>query len=186
MRSLADEVLENARQIIDDQSMDYTVAEVDKELKLLARRSQQIQELLETGRRDGFAGHPEFEEAQWAVLGEIQAQVTGAETWLEKVRNDLYVAAVATQRTRAVDTRRDSADMVPVPVRVIPATQPPSQTTSTWSTVQPNMEWLTSTIPDLGVSRGSRPAAGAAGPQEQVDALALLARTQALTSQSLQ
>jgi hypothetical protein len=31
------------------------------------------------------------------VLGEITAQVTGAETWLEKVRNDLYAAAVTTQ-----------------------------------------------------------------------------------------
>ncbi len=58
------------------------------------------------------------------VLGEIQAQATGAETWLKKVRNDLYTAAAITQRTRAVDTRRDRADMVPVPVQVILATQP--------------------------------------------------------------
>jgi hypothetical protein len=33
-------------------------------------------------KKDGFNGHPEFEQTQWAVLGEIQAQVTGAETWL--------------------------------------------------------------------------------------------------------
>jgi hypothetical protein len=122
--SLSDEVLESGRQVIEDQSMDYTLEEVDEELKLLAERSQGIRELLNAGRRDGFAGHPEFEEAQRAVLGEITAQVTGAETWLEKIRNDLYMAAVTTQRTRAVDTRRDRADMVPVPVRVIPATQP--------------------------------------------------------------
>jgi hypothetical protein len=49
------------------------------------------------------------------------------------------------------------------------------------------VEWLANTITDLGLSRGSRLAgAGAAGPPEQADALALLARTQALTSQSLQ
>jgi hypothetical protein len=86
MRSLVDEVLETARQIIDDQSTDYTLDKVDEELGLLARRSQQVRELLKAGRRDGFVGHLEFKEAQRAVLGEIQAQVTGAETWLEKVR----------------------------------------------------------------------------------------------------
>jgi hypothetical protein len=112
--------------------------------------------------------------------------VTGAEAWLEKVRNNLYTAAVAVQRTRVVDTRQDRVDMEPVPVRVIPATQPPSQVSSTRSTVQPSLEWLANTIADLGVSRGLLPAAGAAGPPEQVDALALLSRTQALTSQSLQ
>jgi hypothetical protein len=186
MQSLADEVLETARQIINDQSTDYTLDEVDEELGLLARRGQQVRELLESGRRDGFSGHPEFEEAQRVVLGEIRAQVTGAETWLEKVRGDLYTAAVATQQTRAVDTRQDRTDMEHVPVRVIPATQLTSQATSTRLAVQPSLEWLTHTIAGLGVSRGSRPAAGVAGPQEQVDALALLARTRALTSQSLQ
>jgi hypothetical protein len=118
------------------------------------------------------------------VLGEIQAQVTGAEIWLEKVRNDLYTAGVVTQRTRAEDTRSDR--MESITVRVIPATQQPSQATSTLSMVQPSLEWLTNTIADLGVSRESRPVAGAAGPPEQMDALALLARTQALTSQPLQ
>jgi hypothetical protein len=77
-------------------------------------------------------------------------------------------------------------DMEPVLVRIHPATQPPSQAVSSRSTMQPSLDWLSSTIADLGVSRGSWPAAGATGPQEQVDALALLARTQALTSQSLQ
>jgi hypothetical protein len=56
---------------------------------------QQVRELLKTSRRDGFSGHPEYEEAQRAVLEEIQAQVTGAEAWLEKVREALYMAAVA-------------------------------------------------------------------------------------------
>ncbi len=135
----------------------------------------------EERRRDGFDGHPESDEAQRVVLREIQAQVTGAETWLERVRNDLYTATVAVQWTRAVDTRQGRVDMEPVPVRVIPATQSPSQASSTRSTVQPSLEWLANTIANLGVSRGSPPTAGAAE-----DALALLARRQALTSQSLQ
>jgi hypothetical protein len=50
---------------------------------MLSKRGQQVRELLETGKKDGFGGHPEFEQVQRAVLGEIQAQVTGAETWLE-------------------------------------------------------------------------------------------------------
>jgi hypothetical protein len=112
---------------------------------------RQVRELLEIGRRDGFSGHPEYEEAQRAVLGEIQAQVTGAETWLEKISNDLYTAAVATQRTRAVDTRRDRMDMESVPVRVIPATRPPSLATSTRSTVQPS---LASPVGEGGRGRG--------------------------------
>jgi hypothetical protein len=80
MRALADEVLETAKQIIKDQSTDYTLDEVDEELDMLSKRGQQIRELLETGKKDGFGGHPEFEQVQRAVLGEIQAQVTGAET----------------------------------------------------------------------------------------------------------
>jgi hypothetical protein len=82
--------------------------------------------------------------------------------------------------------RQDRMDMEPVPVQFIPATQPPSQASSTRPAVQPSLEWFASTIADLGMSRGSQPVAGAAGPQEQVGALALLARMQALTSQSLQ
>ncbi len=108
-------------------------------------------DLLDTRRRDDFSGHPDFEEAHWAVLGEVQAQVTGVEMWLEKVRNYLYMAAVATQRTRAEDDRRARAEMMPVPVRVIPATQRLNQETSTWPTVQPSMEWLTNTIADFGM-----------------------------------
>jgi hypothetical protein len=53
-----------------------------------------------------------------------------------------------------------------LPVRILPATQLPSQAVSTRSTVQPSLDWLSSPILDVGVSRGSRPAAGAAGPQE--------------------
>jgi hypothetical protein len=68
VRSLADEVLESARLIIEDQSTDYTLEEMDEELELLARRGQQIRELLDTSRRDGFAGYLEFEEAQRAVV----------------------------------------------------------------------------------------------------------------------
>jgi vacuolar-type H+-ATPase subunit H len=83
MQALADEVLETAKQIIEDQSTDYTLDEVDEELDMLSKRGQQVRELLETGKKDGFGGHPEFEQVQRAVLGEIQAQVTGAETWLE-------------------------------------------------------------------------------------------------------
>jgi hypothetical protein len=40
MRTLADEVLEAAKQIIDDQSTDYTLDKVDKELDLLTKRGQ--------------------------------------------------------------------------------------------------------------------------------------------------
>jgi hypothetical protein len=64
---------------------------------MLFKRGQQVRELLETGQKDWFGGHPDFEQTQRAVLGEITAQVTGAETWLEKVRNNLYAAAVTTQ-----------------------------------------------------------------------------------------
>jgi hypothetical protein len=153
---------------------------------MLSKRGQQVKELLEAGKKDGFGGHPEFAQAQRSVLGEVTVQVTSVEVWLEKVRNDLYTATVITQRTRAVDMRQGREDMEPVPVRILPVTQPPSQALPSRWTVQPSLDWLSSTIADLGVSRGSWPAAGAAGPQEQVDALALLTRTQALTSQSLQ
>jgi hypothetical protein len=94
---------------------------------MLAKRGQQVRDHLEAGRRDGFEGHPEFEQAQRAVLGEVQAQVGRAEVWLEKVRNDLYTAEVAVQRTRAVDRRQGSEEQETVPVRVPPAAQPPSR-----------------------------------------------------------
>jgi hypothetical protein len=88
-RSLADEVLESAPQVIDDQSTDCTLGEVDEELELMSRHGQQLRELLDTGKKDGFVGHLEYEEAKKAVLEEVQAQVTGAESWLEKARADL-------------------------------------------------------------------------------------------------
>ncbi len=179
---LADEVLEAAKQIIEDQSKDYTLEEVDEELEMLAKRGQLVRDHLEAGRRDGFAGHPEFKQAQRAVLGEVQAKATGVEAWLEKVRNDLYTAGAAVQRTRAVNMRQGSEEPEAVPVRVLPVTQPPRQA----AIVRALVQWLANTIADLGLSRGSQPAVGAARLPEQEDALALFARTQALTSQSLQ
>ncbi len=104
MQALVDEVLETTKEIIKDQSIDYTLDEIDEELDMLSKRGQQIRELLETGQKDGLGSHPDFEQTQRAVLGEITAQVTGAETWLEEVRSDLYAAVVTTQRTRAEDT----------------------------------------------------------------------------------
>jgi hypothetical protein len=95
----------------DYQSMDYTLDEVDEELQLIAKHGQWLQELLATSREGGFTEHPEFKQAQRSVLGEVQAQVNGAESWLEKVRADLYAAAVASRRTRAVDTRRAGAEV---------------------------------------------------------------------------
>ncbi len=88
-----------------------------------------------------------------------------------KVRNDLYVAEVAVQRTRAVDTRQGSKELEAVPVLVLPAAQPPRQAATARAPVQPGVEWLANTIEDLGLSRGSRLAVGAAGPPEQADTL---------------
>jgi hypothetical protein len=42
VRTLAGEVVEGARHVIDDQSTDYTVDEVDEELKLLNKQGQQL------------------------------------------------------------------------------------------------------------------------------------------------
>jgi hypothetical protein len=140
MQALADEVLETVNQIVEDQSNDYTLDEIDEELDMLSQCGQKVKELLEASKKDGFGGHLEFVQTQRAVLGEITAQVTGAETWLEKVRNELCTAAVTTQQTRAVDTRQGRVDMEPVPVRVLPATQPPSQAVSARSTVQPSLD----------------------------------------------
>jgi hypothetical protein len=50
--------------------MDYTLDKVDEELQLMAQHGQWLKELVAAGRRDGFAGHPDFEEAQRAVMGE--------------------------------------------------------------------------------------------------------------------
>ncbi len=49
-----DEVLETAKQIIEDQSTDYTLGEIDEELDMLSKRGQQVRELLEMGKKDGF------------------------------------------------------------------------------------------------------------------------------------
>jgi hypothetical protein len=101
------------------------------------------------------------------VLGEVQANATGAEAWLEKVRNDLYTAGVAVQRTRADDTRQGSEELEAVPVRVLPVAQPPTQAAIARAPVQPGVEWLANTIADLGLSKGLRPAVGAARLPEQ-------------------
>jgi hypothetical protein len=49
-------------------------------------------------------GPSQFEEVQTAVLGEVHTEVEGAESWLEKVRNELMVTS-SVQRARAADTR---------------------------------------------------------------------------------
>ncbi len=49
MQVLADDVLEAAKQIIEDQSEDYTMEEVDEELEMLAKRGQQVRDHLEGG-----------------------------------------------------------------------------------------------------------------------------------------
>ncbi len=158
-----------AKKTIEDQSTDYTLDEIDEELDMLSRRGQQVKELLEAGKKDGFGGHPEFKQAQRSVLGEITAQVTGAEVWLEKVRNDLYMAAVTTQRTRAVDTRQGRADMKPVPVRILPG-HPATQSggiIAVDSAAQPGLAQQHHRRPgrEQGVTAGgwSRWAAGASG-----------------------
>jgi hypothetical protein len=68
------------------------------------------------------------------VLGEVRAQVEGAESWLEKVRGDLY-AATTIRRARAVDTRKAGAEGTSVPLLVVKDRQPPSQETSARSPV---------------------------------------------------
>jgi hypothetical protein len=103
VRTLADNVVEGARHVTDDQSMVYTLVEVDKELQLLGKQGQQLQELLATGVAAGYAGHPQFKEVQKAVLGEVPAQVEAAESWLEKVRGDLMAVNPA-RRTRPLHT----------------------------------------------------------------------------------
>jgi hypothetical protein len=70
---------------------------VDEELEMLTKHGQQVWDHLEAGRRDGFAGHLEFEQAQQAELGKVQAKATGAEAWLEKVKNDLYTVLQCTE-----------------------------------------------------------------------------------------
>ncbi len=69
--------------MIDDQSTDYTLDKVGKELLLMAKHGQQLQELLTTGIEAGFAGHTEFQQVQRSVLGEVRALVYGADSWLE-------------------------------------------------------------------------------------------------------
>jgi hypothetical protein len=113
---------------------------MDEELQLMAKHGQRLRGLLAAGRENVFAGHPEFKEVQRAVLGEVEAQVIGAESWLEKVRADLYAAAVVTRRTRAVDTRRAGAEVTGVALRVFLDRQPPSQEASVRYLVQPTTE----------------------------------------------
>jgi hypothetical protein len=48
--------------VINNQSMDYTLDEVDEELQLMAKHGQRLRELLATGREGGFADHPKFKQ----------------------------------------------------------------------------------------------------------------------------
>jgi hypothetical protein len=52
--------------------------------------------------------------------------------------------------------------------------------------VQPTTEWLTSTFEDLGVGQRSCQASGPTWQPQPVDAITLLAQTQALPSRFLQ
>jgi hypothetical protein len=121
----------------------------------MTKHGQRLRELLTAGKEAGYAGHPEFRQNQRTILGEVQAQAGGAESWLEKVRHDLYATAVAAaSRTWAVDTRRAGAEVTTVPLRVVSDRQPSSQESTTRSSVQPNPEWLANTFTDLGWAGG--------------------------------
>jgi hypothetical protein len=181
----ATQVGEGTRQVIEDQSTDYSLEEVDEELQLLAKQGQRLLELLAAGGEAGHARHHQFEQVQEAVLGEVRAQVEGAESWLDKVWGDLYAASTV-RRTRAVDTWPAGVAGALAPLLVALERQLPSQGTSNRSMVQPTTEWLVNTFGDLGVSQLSRQASGPARQPESADLLMLLAQTQALTSQSLQ
>ncbi len=74
----------SAGQVIEGQSTDYTLEEVDEALQLLTKHGQWVGELLAAGGEAGFAGPHEFEQVQRAVLGEVRAQVEGAESWLKR------------------------------------------------------------------------------------------------------
>jgi hypothetical protein len=56
--TLANKVVEGARYVIDDQSTDCTLDEVDEELQLLSKKGQRLWELLAAGGAAGFADHP--------------------------------------------------------------------------------------------------------------------------------
>jgi hypothetical protein len=99
---------------------------VEEELQLMTKYGQRLHELLTTGKEAGFVGHPESEQMQQTILKEVQAQVNRVESWLEKVRSDLYAATITIRRTRAVDTRRTGAEATAVPLRVVSDRQLPS------------------------------------------------------------
>jgi hypothetical protein len=72
----------------------------------MTKYRQRLRELITVGKEVGYAGHPEFECMQQSILRVVQAQVGGTETWLEKIRHDLYTAAVAARCIRLWTTGR--------------------------------------------------------------------------------
>ncbi len=77
--TLADEGVEGARHVINDQGTDYSLVEMEEDLQLLTKQGQQLQELLAAGVAAGSAGHAQFEDVQKAVLKEVSAGGGGGE-----------------------------------------------------------------------------------------------------------
>ncbi len=128
---------------------------------MLSKQGQQVRELLAAGMAAGYAGHAQFKEVQKAVLGEVQAQVEGTESWLKKVRGDL-MAANSVQRTRAVDTQPAGVSSL---LQISVGRSPSSQNAVARSAVQPTLEWLANTFRALGVGHVRR--LGLPGNQSQ-------------------
>src|SRR5450830_1017722 len=151
VKAVATVAAADAKEVIEEKSVDYTREEVDFYIQEFAQQSRDLEQLMAEGRAAQYGGVVSFEETRVGVADVLVAMKSAVE-WLAGVRDGLPPAAVV--------GRQESSQ-------------------SSGVQVLPGRDWLADTMSDLSVNSS----AGAGAP---VDQIAMLARTQAMTSASLQ
>src|SRR5450830_1702910 len=151
VKAVATVAAADAKEVIEERSMDYTREEADFYIQEYAQQSRDLEQLMAEGRAAQYGGVALFEETRIGVA-EVLVAMKSAVEWLAGVRDGLPPTAVV--------ERQESSQ-------------------SSGVQVLPGRDWLADTMSDLSVNSS----AGAGAP---VDPIAMLARTQAMTSASLQ
>jgi hypothetical protein len=66
-----------------------------EELQQMSKQGHQLRELLAAGKPASYPGHPQFEEIQRLVLGEVLTTVEGAGQGWEKTRTNILTETTA-------------------------------------------------------------------------------------------
>jgi hypothetical protein len=133
VRVVADEALMTVKMIMEVKSLDYTLEEIEDELRMASKRGQQLGEFLASAILAGFSEHPKFEEIKRVILEQVMSVMEEAEDWLTNIKK-AYLARTQLAKGGRLGRGRprkwqteEVVEVPPVPIRKEPAPVPPTK-----------------------------------------------------------